>query len=278
MFKIGDFSKVCRIPVSALRYYADIGLLEPAHIDDSSGYRYYSLTQLPRLHRILALKDLGLSLAEIKHLMASEGELKVEELRGMLKLKQAELEKELSERQAQLNRVAARLHQIQQEGKMPEQDVILKQIEPIHVLAYRFTAKTPEVIAELMQIVYPGIYQMGIIANGAPGILYHSPDFNPSAIDAELIYPVPESVTDAVTLAEKYKITPRTLPAVEVASLTHHGSYDTLETTYKVIGQWIEANQYEIAEATRELYLTAPDDPEGPITEIQFPVKKLADK
>ena len=60
MFKIGDFSKLCRVPVSALRYYADIGLLEPAHIDSFSGFRFYTIDQLPRLNRILALKDLGL--------------------------------------------------------------------------------------------------------------------------------------------------------------------------------------------------------------------------
>ncbi len=66
MFRIGEFSKVCRIPVSALRYYADIGLLEPAHIDPFTNYRYYSVSQLPRLNRILALRDLGFSLDQIK--------------------------------------------------------------------------------------------------------------------------------------------------------------------------------------------------------------------
>jgi len=276
MFKIGDFSKVCRVPVSALRYYADIGLLDPAHIDTFTGYRYYSLSQLPRLNRILALKDLGLSLTEIKHLLDTDKDLNVDELRGMLKLKQAELEKELSERQAQLNRVEARLNQIQQEGKMPEKEVVLKQIDAQTVLAYRFTASEPTAIAEVMGQVYPGIYSQGIMAVGALGILYHSPDFNPEAIDAELIYPVPDSFEDDVKVGDSYTLKPRQLAAVEVASLTHHGSYDELQSCYIAIGKWVEANKYEIVDAVRELYLTAPDDPEGPITEIQFPVVKAS--
>lgn len=53
MLKIGDFSKICRVPLSALRYHADLGLLEPAHTDPFTGYRYYSLDQLPRLNRRL---------------------------------------------------------------------------------------------------------------------------------------------------------------------------------------------------------------------------------
>lgn len=62
MIRIGLFSKLSQVPVKTLRYYNEIGLLEPAEIDSFTGYRYYSVTQLPRLNRILALKDLGLSL------------------------------------------------------------------------------------------------------------------------------------------------------------------------------------------------------------------------
>ena len=62
MFKIGEFSKLSQVTVKTLRYYDEIGLLKPAEVDRFTSYRYYSARQLPRLHRILALKDLGLSL------------------------------------------------------------------------------------------------------------------------------------------------------------------------------------------------------------------------
>jgi len=96
MFKIGDFSKICRVPVSALPYYADIGLLEPAHTDKFTSYRYYSLDQLPRLNRILALKDLRLSLEQIAQILRDE--LPAEQIRGMLRLKQAEIRQQVEER------------------------------------------------------------------------------------------------------------------------------------------------------------------------------------
>lgn len=275
MFKIGDFSRVCRVPVSALRYYADIGLLEPANIDTFTGYRYYSLSQLPRLNRILALKDLGLSLSEIKTILANDTDLNIDELRGMLKLKQAELQHELADRQAQLNRVSARLQQIQQEGKMPAQDVILKTIDPQYVLSYRFTADSAEAIGTTLGQVYPALFGQGIMPAGAPGILYHDKEFSPQNIDIEVIYPVPPSIKDAVTLDETRTMSPRELPAVEVASIIHKGEYgETLEASYAVLGQWIESNQYQMTGPARELYLSSPDSPEGAITEIQFPIAK----
>ena len=88
MFRIGEFSKLSQVPVKTLRYYDEIGLLRPAKVDDFTGYRYYSADQLPRLNRILALKDLDLSLAQIGELL--DGDLPAEQMRGMLRLKQAE--------------------------------------------------------------------------------------------------------------------------------------------------------------------------------------------
>ena len=89
MFKIGDFSKIAQIPVSQLRYYADIGLFEPDHVDPFSSYRYYSAAQLPELNRILVLKDLGMTLDQIRRSLSSG--IGVEEVRGMLHLHKAKI-------------------------------------------------------------------------------------------------------------------------------------------------------------------------------------------
>ncbi len=64
MLKIGEFSSLTGIPVKTLRYYAEIGLLNPLYIDSSS-YRYYGLEQLFELNRIIELKDIGFKLSEI---------------------------------------------------------------------------------------------------------------------------------------------------------------------------------------------------------------------
>ena len=103
MFKIGDFSRLCMVPVSALRYYAELGLLEPAAVDPSSGYRYYAAAQLRLVNRIVALKELGLALDEIRAVLSES--LGAGESRGMLRLKQAEASRRVAEEQQRLERV-----------------------------------------------------------------------------------------------------------------------------------------------------------------------------
>jgi DNA-binding transcriptional MerR regulator len=93
MFKIGEFSRLSRVSVRMLRYYDQLGLLKPSQTDSFTNYRYYSADQLPRLNRILALRDLGFSLEQIKDML--EEELSTDQLLGMLKLKRAELEQQM---------------------------------------------------------------------------------------------------------------------------------------------------------------------------------------
>src|SRR5260370_900819 len=93
MFLTGEFSQISRVSKRLLQYYDEIGLLKPARIDTHTGYRYYSATQLPRLNRILALRDLGLSLDHIAVMM--QADVSDVEIHGMLLMKKAELEQTL---------------------------------------------------------------------------------------------------------------------------------------------------------------------------------------
>ena len=88
MIRIGDFSKLSRVSAKTLRYYDEMNLLKPVEVDALTGYRLYEYSQLSILHRILALKDLGFSLEEIGRLL--DGDLSVEQMRGMLKLRETE--------------------------------------------------------------------------------------------------------------------------------------------------------------------------------------------
>ena len=98
MFKIGDFSRLSCVPVKTLRYYDELGLLRPAHVDRFTGYRYYAIDQLPRLNRILALKDLGFSLDQTIQLLNDE--LTPAQMREILRMKQAELHQRVRDEQA----------------------------------------------------------------------------------------------------------------------------------------------------------------------------------
>ncbi len=271
MFKIGDFSKVCRVPVSALRYYADIGLLEPTEVDTFTGYRYYSLDHLPRLNRILALKDMGLSLMQIKHLL--DERVSVEEMRGMLRLKQAELEQIVEEEQARLARVAARLQQIEQEDTIMT-EVVLKSIEAQEVLAVRETITHPAGIGTLIGECFQAMTSRGIPIIGPVMAIYHDPDFNPQQIDIEVAFPVTPAAPESLPLEGGRQMFRHTLAAVPSAACAiHQGSYETIDHTYTAIGQWIETSHYTIVGQPRDVYLRPPQMGE-PMTEIQFPVEK----
>ncbi len=85
MIKIGEFSRLAHVPVPTLRYYDQMGLLKPVEVDKFTGYRYYTVSQLPRLNRILSLKGLGFSLEQIG--MALADGLTPEQMRGMRETK-----------------------------------------------------------------------------------------------------------------------------------------------------------------------------------------------
>ncbi|MBI5828307.1 MAG: MerR family transcriptional regulator, partial [Chloroflexi bacterium] len=82
MFRIGDFSKLGQVTARTLRLYDELSMLRPTQIDQFTDYRYYTIEQLPRLNRILALKDLGFSLEEIADLL--NGKVKEDRLYEML--------------------------------------------------------------------------------------------------------------------------------------------------------------------------------------------------
>src|SRR5512143_3982376 len=137
MIKIGEFARLGQVSVVTLRHYDELGLLNPASVDPFTGYRYYTVEQLPQLNRILALKDLGFSLEQIQSALIDG--LTPEQLRGMLKLKRAEVEQRLASEQERLMRIEARLRQIELEDTMPNYDVVLKTVPAMLVASRRVT-------------------------------------------------------------------------------------------------------------------------------------------
>ena len=138
MFAIGDFARHGRVSVRMLRHYDALGLLRPASVDQVTGYRSYEARQLTRLNRIVALKDLGLTLQQVQSVL--DDKVSVEELRGMLRLRQAELESQIATDTARLAQVQARLQIIEREGAMPADDVQVKRIPEVRVAELTGTA------------------------------------------------------------------------------------------------------------------------------------------
>src|SRR5215471_17890337 len=107
MFAIGEFARHGRVSVRMLRHYDAIGLLEPVSVDPASGYRFYEAAQLSTLNRIIALKNLGFTLQQVAQIL--DEQVSAAELRGMLTLRRAELQAQITDDTARLARVEARL-------------------------------------------------------------------------------------------------------------------------------------------------------------------------
>ena len=273
MFKIGDFSRLSLVSVKALRYYDELGLLKPARVDEFTGYRYYSASQLTRLNRILAMKDMGLSLEQIALLL--DKELTPDQIRGMLRLKHVELRQQLVEGQARLARIEAWLQAFEQEVTMPAYDVVLKKVAPLQVAQLRGVAPSMEQIGPTLDRLFDQV--MGYISqHGAtpvgPGItLYYDTEYCERDISVGACMSFEGSLNDG----EQVKV--GELPAVEtMASVIHHGSFSTMGQAYNAISKWIETNGYHISGPTRELNIEYErgDDQSKFVTEIQFPVEK----
>ncbi len=273
MFKIGEFSRISRVPAKTLRYYDEIGLFTPASIDATNSYRLYSADQLPRLNRILVLKEMGLSLTEIGRLL--DENLSPEELRGMFRLKEAELRQQVEETQNRLQQVANRLTQIEREGQMPVYDVVLKKIEPQRVMSIRQIAPQPEDVGNFMGECAMALYKAGITPTSQPFTIFYDSDLKETDMDIETVIPVDSSVDATLELESGRQVVAHTIVGLESAAcVVHQGSYDDFEQPYAALGRWMEGNSYVITGPPREIYLTAPEDGKDPITEIQYPVAK----
>lgn len=137
MFRIGEFAQIAQVSSRQLRFYDQLGLLQPAHTDGQTGYRYYSVRQLPRLNCILALKELGLSLEQIGPLLKDE--ISPSELRGMLTMKRAQVERSLREDEVRLRHIESRIAQIDKYGGIDGYDVVTKSVPATPFLSLRYS-------------------------------------------------------------------------------------------------------------------------------------------
>ena len=151
MFRIGEFAQIAQVSGRQLRFYDQLGLLQPAHIDAQTGYRYYSIRQLPRLNSILALKELGLSLEQIGPLLKDR--ISATELRAMLTLKRAEVERSLREEEARLRHIESRIAQIDRHGGTEGFDVILKSVEPTPFLSLQCSCADMDEVVRMVRLV-----------------------------------------------------------------------------------------------------------------------------
>lgn len=270
MIKIGDFARLSQVSVVTLRHYDDVGLLKPVSVDKFTGYRYYSISQLPRLNRILALKDLGFSLGQIEQVLNN---LTVDELRGMLKLRQAEVEQHLADEQGRLARINNRLRQIELENAVSAYDVVLKTVPATLIASCTVTIPTNDQVPQYLGEAYGAVWGF-IKENGAKDVgpnmaVWHQAAEVLANEVAEAAVPIDRKLpgTDRVKVYE--------LPQTQVAAAVHQGEFENFTQLHTTLLKWIEDNNYRIVGPYREVYINHdPNNLANSATEVQYPVEK----
>ncbi|HCR69962.1 MAG TPA: MerR family transcriptional regulator [Anaerolineae bacterium] len=249
MFKIGEFSRLSRVSVRMLRHYDQLGLLTPSQTDSFTGYRYYSADQLPRLNRIIALRDLGFSLEQIAEML--DEDVSAEQLLGMLKLKRADVEQQMQTEQERLSRLEAQIKQMNQAANHTKYDVILRDIESELVGTYREVAKDDNRIQEMFDLVE--IYIAGYEnarADKPPFTIYYDDEYRDEEIDCEVCVPLKYAIPENESI--RVRKTPKQF---KVACVIHVGNYLNIGQAYNALLNWIDSNGYQMKGLIREIYL-----------------------
>ena len=279
MYQIGEFSKIAQVSGRLLRYYDELDLLKPEHIDEQTGYRYYSASQLPQLNRILALKELGLTLDQIKRMV--DDDVSPEELRGMLMMRKSQIEQMLQEEIARVRYIESRIDQINVEGNMENYDIVLKSVPAKKYLAVRkiCSLQYGQQLAHQIHNTLPAKIDKRI--QGHFMAMMHTDMFpdHEDDVDVAMGFLLEGKVDDnfSVQLSETLVMNVIDLPAEEhMLTITRLGHPRLGHGSYSALGVWAEANGYEFSGIAREVVInfTPPHRIDERVTEIQFPVRQ----
>ena len=274
MFSIGEFARLGTVSVRALRHYDDIGLLRPAKVDPETGYRGYSAEQLGQLNRIVALKELGLSLTQTRQLLDG---ITLEELQGMLMLRRAQLEHELEEHKNQLLGVEARLRYIAREGAMPADDIVVKKIPAVGVVAIagRAPAFGPQNIVPVVNRSKELFDQLGIeerVKEAGPYLIFYEHDHGHD-VTVYLALPVAEPPAELPEPA-RYLVLPEIEAAVAVRSGPAAGIFPVV---YQDLARWADEHGYQASPPGREVWVHEIHDVaevSQQVFEVQLPFRR----
>lgn len=282
MFKIGDFSRLGQVSTRMLRHYDQIDLLKPSHTDEWTGYRYYTIDQLPRLHRVIALKELGFSLEQVASLLRDE-ELSADAMRGMLQLRQAELQQEIAANQQRLIDIEARLRQIEQAGRPPSYEVVVKPIVAQSVASVRQTVPFVWEMDTYCRTMYAHLYErlaaLGVQASEPEITVYHADEYHESDLDVEAAVIVADTVLQGPPLADD--LTFRRMPPADLAAcLLYEGPFAGIESAVLDLLRWIGMHGHTPDGPLRELHLSGPAHVDGQpvetaVVELQLPIVPL---
>ena len=273
MLSIGEFSKICKVSTKTLRYYAEVGLIQPDRVDPENGYRYYSIEQLKRMLLINRLKSYHFSLEEIKGLLECEADQSEEKFCLALTGKKKAIEKRVQDFKETLDQLNNDIS-ILKHGKpimsyLESIDVQLVEVPMMYLLSIRKMVQEeslPEEYGRCFTKLLRKIADDKLTMIAPPMVLFHSAEFTPFGLDIEFAISVKEYVTGTRDFA----------PGLCIKT-TLNGSYSELISVYAKQREWAEKEGYESSNALYEVYVTDPSQVSKEselITEIYCPVKR----
>ena len=264
LISIGDFAKMTHLSVKALRHYHDVGLLDPAKIDGSSGYRYYEPGQIVTAQVIRRFRDLGMPLDDIRTLLTAP------DVAGRNEVIIAHLER----MESQLSQTQAAVASLRSLLERPRQPIAVeyRSVSPALsvAIAERVTeASLPEWWSGAFGELYATLAAAGVQPKGRPGALYPAELFEAEVGEVVAFVPIGSAV------ARDGRVETREIPAAELAVAVHQGPFAELDQTYAELGKYVTARAIGVEGPIREYYVVSyfdtPDESQH-ITDVCWPI------
>lgn len=261
---IGDFAVMTSLSRKALRHYHDIGILEPAHIDSHTGYRFYDTSQVDHAHIIRRFRSLGMSIPDIKALLSTDdADARVEIITTHLEQMEVQL-------QQTLDTVGALRELLAPVGTPAH--VQVQRRPALAVWSIGATIEVSEIdnwFGVSLQTLRDAVSTADSAPLGiVPGGLYDRSLFLESRGEATLFVPAPHSAQPLEGIRAEV------LPAAEFAVLTHSGGHDDIDRSYGALGRHVNEHLLSHQGPIREHYIGA--TPSAPTTftatEICWPI------
>lgn len=265
LLPIGRFSEMCRLSVTALRHYDELGLLPPAAVDPDTGYRYYSIAQAMDADKIRTLRVLDMPLAEIRAVLCGDPA----GAKAVLTAHRERLE-EAAERQRY---AIALLDSMLREEPVMTYEIHLREVapQPAAMVSGRTAwADIGSFVPVALMEVFGVAGGQGIRFAGPALAVYHSARSTEEDVELDVGIPIAEPIEPAGRVASVV------IPGGLIATTVHCGRYEEVAPAYRALGEWVHDRGHETAGPPREIYLVGPDqvkDPGAFRTEIVWPVR-----
>ncbi|TVZ03434.1 MerR family transcriptional regulator [Trebonia kvetii] len=273
LLTIGEFSRMTHLSVKALRHYHDVGVLAPAAIDPSSGYRSYDTGQVASAQVIRRLRDLGMPLDSIAAVLSAPD---VAQRNREIAAHLERMERQLEETQAAVSSLRALLS-----GVAPRPMIQFRTIPAVTALAIAEVVRGAEVVAwgaGVFAELEAALAATGLEPAGPFGALFPGEFFEITESEVTVFAPVVAAAPGQQGqpgLQGRHvsgRVHLREVGGIEAAVAMHPGPASETDRTYGAIGTVVAERAIGVDGPIREYY---PDgfDPAGDYrTEICWPV------